>query len=212
MRTKLGAVLILLGCVLMLGALWIGLCNWQEQEEAAEASGQAITQLVEAIHTHYRQSADEDDQKVPETQEPTLPEERQMLTVEIDGNEYIGFVGIPSLELELPVMADWSYAKLRVAPCRFAGTTYGNNLVVMAHNYLSHFGRLKELRVGDAVTFTDMQAQTICYQVAALDILSPDAVEDMTAGEYDLTLFTCTYGGSSRIAVGCDRNFEQETR
>ena len=36
-------------------------------------------------------------------------------------------------------------------------------------------------------------------------ILGATAVEDMTAGEYDLTLYTCTYGGENRVALRCDR-------
>ena len=36
-------------------------------------------------------------------------------------------------------------------------------------------------------------------------VVSFTAVEEMTAGEYDLTLFTCTYGGQSRVTVRCDR-------
>ena len=35
--------------------------------------------------------------------------------------------------------------------------------------------------------------------------LRPTAVEEMTSGTFDLTLFTCTYGGRSRITVYCDR-------
>ena len=27
----------------------------------------------------------------------------------------------------------------------------------------------------------------------------------MTAGDFDLTLFTCTYGGKSRVTLRCDR-------
>ena len=41
--------------------------------------------------------------------------------------------------------------------------------------------------------------------MVALEILQPTAVEEMTAGEFDLTLFTCTYGGKSRVTVRYDR-------
>ena len=43
------------------------------------------------------------------------------------------------------------------------------------------------------------------YRVVVLDILSPDAIEEMTAGDFDLTLFTCTYGGQSRVTVYCNK-------
>ena len=124
---------------------------------------------------------------------------------EINGHEYIGFVSIPSLELELPVMSDWTYPQLQIAPCRYSGSLYSDDLVIMAHNYPKHFGKLFDLRFGDILLFTDMDGESVTYEVAALDILESGAIEEMTAGDFDLTLFTCTYGGQSRVTVRCDR-------
>jgi sortase A len=36
-----------------------------------------------------------------------------------------------------------------------------------------------------------------------MEILSPFAVEEMTSGDWDMTLFTCTVGGQSRVTVRC---------
>ena len=57
----------------------------------------------------------------------------------------------------------------------------------------------------DTVTFTDMDGNVTTYQVVGKDMLSPTAVEEMISGDFDLTLFTCTYGGGSRITIYCDR-------
>ena len=45
----------------------------------------------------------------------------------------------------MPVLIDWSYAKLKKAPCHYYGTYYEKDFVIAAHNYKSHFGRLSEL-------------------------------------------------------------------
>jgi sortase A len=108
------------------------------------------------------------------------------------------------LELELPIMSSWSYGKLRLSPCRYTGSLRGEDMVLMAHNYKSHFGTISQLKLGDEVRFTDMDGKTTVYTVVGTDVLDPSAVEVMTAGEYDLTLFTCTYGGASRVTVYCD--------
>ena len=76
--------------------------------------------------------------------------------------------------------------------------------MIAAHNYSSHFGRLKNLSQGDEVTFTDVDGNVFSYVVAALETLSPYAVEEMTSGGWDLTLFTCTIGGKSRVTVRCE--------
>ena len=190
-----------LGALMLTGALGLLLYNENEQQQAAAASAEAIPKVVEAIQERAQTQS--------ETQSAYIPEEqRTMSVVEIDGYGYIGFLGLPSIGLELPVMADWSYPQLQIAPCRYTGSTYTDDLVLMAHNYEKHFGKLSKLACGDTVTFTDMDANTVTYKVVAKDVLDATAVQELTAGNYDLTLFTCTYGGENRITVHCDRKQE----
>ena len=202
-KRKFGITLILLGCGLLAAALALFLRNSQEQNLAAAASQEAIAKVVEVIQERREISAAPPEPTAPEA--PTAARERAMTVADIDGYGYIGFLGLPSLELELPVMADWTYPQLQIAPCRYSGSIFTDDLVIMAHNYDRHFGGLKDMHAGDMVTFTDMDGDTVRYQVSAMEILGPTAVEEMTAGEYDLTLFTCTYGGKNRVTVYCDR-------
>lgn len=195
----------LLGFVLMAGALLLHLNNRQEASSAGELSRDALEKIVEQIPEKPNEDALRLDLTPPQL---LNPEDFRMTEVEIDGYGYIGYLSLPRLKLELPIMADWDYGRLQIAPCRYAGTLRGNDLVLMAHNYASHFGRISELSAGDRVIFTDMDGVATVYIVVGLDILPPGAVEEMTAGHYDLTLFTCTYGGASRVTVYCDRETE----
>lgn len=188
-----------LGVLMLAGAIGLLLYNENEQQQAAAASAQAIPKVVQAIQ-HRAETQ-------PPTQ-PAAPEQRIMPVVEIDGYDYIGFLGLPAIGLELPVMGDWTYPQLQIAPCRYTGSTYTDDIVIMAHNYEKHFGKISKLVYGDTITFTDMDANTTAYKVVAKDILDPTAVEEMIAGDYDLTLFTCTYGGENRVTIRCDRNTE----
>lgn len=123
----------------------------------------------------------------------------------IDDREYIGVLSIPALGLELPVISAWDYPGLRVAPCRYTGSAYTDDLVIAAHNYASHFGRLRELSQGDSIRFTDTDGNVFDYVVSELGILEPYAVSQMTEGDWDLTLFTCTPGGQYRVTLRCNR-------
>lgn len=214
MKAKIGIVLIVMGLVLLASALGLLLRNEQEQREAGEAVSELMPQIVEVIRqrqaTHLEEipeptQSPEESSTEPDAPVATEPVQTEMPVEEIDGHGYIGFLGLPTLQQELPVMADWSYPQLKIAPCRYTGSTFTDDLVLMAHNYNRHFGTLKNLQVGDLVTFTDMDGVTIRYEVVARDVLAPTAIEEMTAGDYDLTLFTCTYGGKSRVTVRCDR-------
>lgn len=210
MRTKLGTFCMILGAVFVLGALALFCMNQKEAKDAAASVEKIMPQLVDEIGNTPLSETDiqgesrleresETEQVYPNPYDMTMKEKM------IDGYAYIGYLTLPKLGLELPVMADWDYTRLRIAPCRYTGSTRSDDLVIMAHNYVSHFGGLSALSEGDSVYFTDMDGITGSYQVTALDVLNPTAVEEMTAGGYDLTLFTCTYGGKSRVTVWCER-------
>ena len=129
----------------------------------------------------------------------------EMPIVEVEGHGYIGTLCIPDLGLELPVMSEWSYPKLKIAPCRFTGSAYQDDLIIVAHNYVTHLRNIKTLPAGAEVTFTDMAGNVFCYALAEIEILKPDQVEELMGTDYPLTLVTCTIGGRSRVTVYCDR-------
>ena len=129
----------------------------------------------------------------------------EMPVTEVDGFRYIGTLTILPLELELPVMDDWNYTRMRIAPCRYVGSAYLDNLVICGHNYRSHFGRLNKLQKNDQILFTDVAGNVFRYAVESIDELSATDIEKMTSGGYDLTLFTCTVGGRARVTVRCNR-------
>lgn len=201
MKRKLGIGLMALGLILLAGAAGLFFWNQQEADQAAAASAELMPKLSAAIIANAEEGPDE----FPgQPQLPAEPEKPVMKAVEIDGHSYIGYIMIPKLGLELPVMEQWSDENLKIAPCRFTGTTMEENLVLAAHNYKKHFGPIRRLKPGDQVIFVDMENTTILYEVAATDAVAPTAVEEVTAGAYDLALVTCTYGGNTRLVVYCD--------
>lgn len=140
-----------------------------------------------------------------------LHPEMDMPEVQLPGLEEAGCIGIleiPSINLRLPVLSTWSYALLKKAPCRYAGSVYLDNMVIAAHNSKAHFKKLSNLQEGDIITFMDAVGNEFTYSVAGIEILQPEEVDDMTSGQWPLTLFTCTYGGASRVTVRCRKNTE----
>ena len=63
--------------------------------------------------------------------------------------EYIGVLDLPALNLSLPIMSDWDYERLKMAPCRQFGSAATDDLVIAGHNYINHFGSLGMLKAGD---------------------------------------------------------------
>lgn len=199
----------ILGIGLVLGAVYLSMFNQQEDASAQESSESVMPVLIQQIQENTKETLPASE-IMPELEllKPMnllTEEEKKMTEVVIDGIPYIGYLSIPKLGLDLPIISTWNYQRLNVAPCRYVGTVRGENLVLMAHNYTSHFGQISQLEAGDTITFTDMDGEITCYEVVGEDILDSTAVEEMTAGVFDLTLFTCTYGGKYRITVYCDQ-------
>lgn len=188
-----GTVWINAGLLLIAAALFLSAYNAWESHEARDSARQVIAQLCDELPT--------------EAGEPTtLPDVRREMPVKtINGRDYIGVLSIPSLELELPVISQWDYPALKVAPCRYSGSLYQDNLIICAHNYASHFGKLKELQPGDIVLFTDMDEHVVTFQMVERETLNPMDAEGMEAGDWDLTLFTCTIDGQTRVTIRFER-------
>lgn len=191
------------GAVLILSALLLLHHNRRENALAGEESARLLEAVEAAIPSAVPAATAGD------TAEPTeTPQTAELPVVEVEGYDCIGYLEIPALSLSLPVLSEWDYPRLRIAPCRQFGSPYTDDLVIAAHNYETHFGRLKELAVGERVIFTDMTGKINSYCVEKVETLQPDAVETVQESGYALVLYTCTKGGASRVAVFCSRAAE----
>ena len=212
-----GIFLIVLGLIFIAAALLLVLYNVNEDNHASEAAKGALTQLQALIPTRpdtsSPESTDASDEAVPpedpplgNTGEIEIPDyqlnpEMDMPEKTVDGHNYIGIIEIPTLNISLPVISRWSDEALTVAPCRYSGSVYTDDLVIAGHNYRSHFGKLSRINTGDKVYFTDIDSNVFEYEAVVIETLHSTAVEEMKSGEWDLSLFTCTLGGGSRTTV-----------
>ena len=196
----------ILGTALLLAALFLVLHNLYADRQ----SGEQAEAVLSVLRAEIPEPVAETDEPQPENifslyEENTVPE---METKEIDGHLYIGYISIPELELELPVMAEWSEQNLKTAPCRYTGSLYTDDLIIAAHNYTTHFGKIRRLSVGSELIFTDVSGKQHCYTVCDTEQIPGTAVETMQAGgagEWDLTLFTCTLDGQNHVTVRAER-------
>lgn len=202
MRRKLGVSLMALGLALLAASVGLLTFNRREADRAEAASLELLPAISEAIAQHQTVQETEPALQLPLPTEPTTP---RMKEVEVDGRLCVGYVSIPRLSLDLPVLAACTDENLKISPCLYSGTTMEDDLVLAGHNYRRHFGPIRRLKIGNDVIFVDMDGNTTHYQVAAVDAVPPTAVEEVTSGQFDLALVTCTYGGETRLVVYCDR-------
>lgn len=214
-KNRRGLLAIAIGLLLIAAALFLVAYNLYDELRAEKAARQAVNSLEVYLPSETAAEVLTDsskNQNLPLCDEQiVIPDyvlcpDIEMPVETINGTGYIGVLRIPALELELPIISEWSYPNLKIAPCRYSGSAYLGTLIICGHNYTSHFGNLKNLREGDIATFTDMDGNVFTYKLAERETLLPTSIEAMESGEWDLTLFTCTVGGKSRVTV----RFEQE--
>ena len=195
-----GKILTGVGLLLIAAALLLTVYNIRESDRAGSESEEMVVRMESLTADLPERLETEKKELVPEYKKNP---EMEMPTVEVNGQECVGMIEIPALGLKLPVISEWSDAKLKKAPCRYSGSAYLKNMIIAGHNYRTHFSGIKRLNPGDSVVFTDADGNIFSYEVAEIETVGGYDIEKMEAGDWDLTLFTCTNKGKARAAVRC---------
>lgn len=209
-KSSSGRFLIIIGVLLIVAALGYTGYNVWLQYQAGKSSQNALDSLKEVANsatselTHYGDENAESNANDATVPAYILNPGMEMPEKIVDDVPYIGFLEIPALELELPVISETTYPYLEIAPCRFYGSAYLNNLVIGGHNYDTHFAKIDDLNAGDLVIFTDMDGNVFSYQVSHSEVIDPNASELLCDGSYPLTLYSCTTGGRARVMTRCE--------
>ena len=193
---KIGKILITIGIFLIITSATLLIYTNYKEYKAGIKSQEALT----IIKNNY-----DDNNKTIINQKEISNNIKEMETTTINGYDYIGSITIPTLNLELPIMSDYDYNRLNIAPCRYYGSIYTNDLIICAHSYETHFKNIINLKQNDKIIITDISGNIYIYEVLEIEILNPKEVSKMIDNEFDLTLYTCTNDGLNRITIRCNR-------
>ena len=205
MRNKLKKLLMISGSMMILASLMLFLYNIHQDKQAYRVSQETVSELqsmipaVDTAETGKNSSGTE----VSLLTQPAEKEEHIQL-IEINGRLYCGYISIPSLELELPVLNETDSSGLETSPCRYSGNANTNDLIIAAHNYSSHFGRISTLESGSEMFFTDCEGKIYRYITQSAESIKGTDTSNMSAGakeQWQLTLFTCDLSGRNRITI-----------
>ena len=133
------------------------------------------------------------------------------------GDEIIGVLEIPAMELTMPVYLGASDVHLTAGAAVLGNTSApiggdSTNCVIAVHRGwrgADYFRHIDRLQMGDAVTLTNLW-ETLTYTVADIQIIQPHEANKIKIqqGRDLLTLLTChpyASGGKQRYVVYCER-------
>lgn len=208
-----GGILIVIGILLMISAACIVAVNLKTSGDAEKAVTKLLDGCKKQISYENGGLVDFDPSEVSKPEEDSIAADLEGIAprkqdtgtpaVQVDGVDVIGYVVIPDLGVELSVTDGWNYQLMRKSACRYQGEPRDGDLIICAHNYPDFFGRLDSLSSGDIIQFVGMDGVRYNYQITQTELLDGYDVEGMSSGseDWDLTLFTCTWSGRSRVTV-----------
>lgn len=206
-----GNILAAAGSLMIMSALGLLMFNIRSSNHAGSLSQDAVQSFIE----HVEEIRAEEHNTEPEITDimpsgiyssgKAYDDNREESYFEKDGIRFCAVITVPAAETELPVSSDFSMEIMKNYPCRYSGTAAGDDLIIAAHNYDSHFGRLKNLQGGDEIYLTDAAGKVTVYTVTETEVIPGTETGDMKSGAWDLTLFTCDLSGKNRITVRCVR-------
>lgn len=143
-------------------------------------------------------------------QEAIIEENNENKYVTQNGQSYTteAVLNIPSLGINYPVLSDTSEELLKISLNKFWGPSPNEvgNYCIVGHNYKNKkmFGKLSSIKNGDIVELTDNSGKTIKYTVYNKYVVEPEDVSctsQLTNGNKEVTLITCTNYGKQRLVV-----------
>ena len=171
---KIGNIFITIGMILIFTSLYVIIDNYSKEVNASLESRTVLSMMEEISNIET--------------------EEKVSNIVNVNGYDYIGTIIIPTLDLKLPIMSQFDYNRLNIAPCVYYGSLVANDLIICGHSYKAHFKYLSNLSQKDRVIFTDNLGNNYVYEVEVIEILSPTArPEGVFQPLFPVTLMLCNF-------------------
>ena len=215
-KRRMYKILYTMSIITIIVLLWYYVYAEKKRNEG-EAVGQELLSQTEADNTVVEESAivfalddneeDSEEEVIPE-HEDNAPVESTIRTK--NGNQYEieAVLSYPKLGINYSVLSNESEALLKISLCKYWGPSPNKvgNYCVVGHNYRSGkmFGKLSMAQNGDQVILKDLSGNQVTYAVYTKYVVEPTDVSctsQLTNGQREVTLITCTNYGKQRLVV-----------
>jgi len=126
-----------------------------------------------------------------------------MPIIEIENEDYVALLEIPSFGITLPVADKWDGNKFFNVPSRFWGSSYDNTLIIGGTDIPQQFAFCDKIEHGAQVKVTDMTGGQFHYNVSCIERAKYAKSQWLAEEDWDLTLFCHDFYSMEYIAVRC---------
>ena len=175
-------------CLLVVAA--VVLLTWQWGIQSSQQKAAAYVQTIRTL--------------IPDPQGAILEERRDntMSALSVDGTNFVGILEMPRYGSELPVCADWGAVTKH--PSRLSGSVYDRTIQIGGTSQAGQYDFCREISVGDAVFFTDMEGNRFSYAVTNIRYEKHADQTALQKENADLVLFIKNIYALEYIIVYCE--------
>jgi len=163
---------------------------WQWEIRSSEKKANTYVQTLRSL--------------IPEPQ-GAVPEERSdnaMPVLSVDNTDFVGILEMPRYGSALPVGADWG--NITQYLCCFSGSVYDGTMQIGGTSQKGQFDFYREISVGDALYFTDMEGNRFAYEVTDVRYEKHADQSALQRRDADLKLFVKNVYAFEYIIIFCD--------
>jgi sortase A len=188
-KLPIDKLFVLIG-IAMIAVAAIVLISWQW---GIHASQRKVESYVHTIRT-----------LIPEPQGAVLEERRDntMSVLSVEGTNFSGILEMPRFGSALPVCADWG--EVAKYPCCLSGSVYDRTIQIGGTTQRGQYDFYREISVGDAVFFTDMEGNRFSYEVVSVRYEKHADQNALQKEDADLTLFIKNTYAFEYIVIFCN--------
>lgn len=181
-------IIIVTGALLILAALALVIYNSRSYDIDTQKALESIHKLIPEITD-----------SVPEEKGNNI-----MPSMAIDSESYVAIIGMDAYNYEMPVRSVFNTKAARKVPCRYSGSIYDSSLVIATSDDKGQMDFINDVNTGDIVTVTDMKGGRFTYKVVKVE--NSDSVDDeeLSEGDYDLTLLVEYSGYTDYLLIRCN--------
>ncbi|MFI3312867.1 MAG: sortase [Eubacteriales bacterium] len=215
-RQWISLIAMALGVVCIAASAYLLLENQTEEQVAETVSAEVVSQLQEILlpvteETMEVENVPQEQVTYVEVDTPEsimIPEETasqaarvSIPTIRVEDVDYYGMLSLPALGLNLPVAAECDDDLMSRTPCVYLGSLKAQNLIIIAHNYQSHFGKLNTLSTGAKAVFVDGTGTMYSMTMTDMEYIDDSDIHSLISGDWQMTLITCVYGDNDHRVV-----------
>ncbi len=188
--------------------------NAQAQEDTTVAKNNLLVVVLNEDKTET--SVSDSQSNLGEKNEYQTIVDKKKVETTSEGYRYstIATINIPKINVQYPVLdgktdsEEETEALLKISPTKFWGADPNEvgNFCIVGHNYRDtrFFSKVPTLENGDLIEITDSSSKTLRYSVYNKYQVVPEDVSctsQLTDGQKEITLITCTNDSSMRVIV-----------